>query len=240
MQLSHNVYYGDKYVLPFQRVRRFGPLRNIRAETTVPSMMDASDEIIELYRRHARAWDDKRGRSLFERWWLDRFLARLPAGGSILDLGCGGGDPIAGYLLGRGFAVTGIDSSPPLLELARCRFPAGEWIEADMRGLDLGRRFDGILAWDSFFHLNHDDQRAMFEVFRRHAAPNAALMFTSGPAHGIAMGSFEDEPLFHASLAPAEYEALLNDSGFGVMDFRAEDPDCGRHTVWLASSAPAG
>jgi SAM-dependent methyltransferase len=200
--------------------------------------MDASDEIIGLYRRHATAWDSRRGRTLFERPWLDRFLARLPTGGSILDLGCGGGDPMAGYVLDRGFAVTGIDTSPPLLDLARRRFAAGEWIAADMRGLDLGRRFDGILAWDSFFHLDHDDQRAMFEVFRRHAAPGAALMFTSGPSHGIAMGTFEGEPLYHASLAPGEYRKMLRTAGFAVVDFRAEDPECGRHTVWLAS-APA-
>jgi hypothetical protein len=34
--------------------------------------------------------------------------------------------------------------------------------------LSLQRSFDGILAWDSFFHLNHDDQRRMFPVFRAH------------------------------------------------------------------------
>ena len=40
-----------------------------------------------------------------------------------------------------------------------------------MRELALGRKFSGILAWDSFFHLRHDDQRRMFPVFRQHAAP---------------------------------------------------------------------
>jgi hypothetical protein len=27
-----------------------------------------------------------------------------------------------------------------------------------------GRRFGGILAWDSFFHLRHEDQRVMFRI----------------------------------------------------------------------------
>jgi hypothetical protein len=103
-----------------------------------------------------------------------------------------------------------------------------------MRGLALGRRFDGILAWDSFFHLTHDDQRAMFAVFAAHAAPGAALMFTSGPAHGIAMGQYAGEPLFHASLDPAEYTALLEAHRFQVVQFRPEDADCGGHSVWLA------
>jgi hypothetical protein len=38
-----------------------------------------SERIIDLYRRHAYAWDRARGRSLFEKTWLDRFLALLPA-----------------------------------------------------------------------------------------------------------------------------------------------------------------
>jgi hypothetical protein len=103
-----------------------------------------------------------------------------------------------------------------------------------MRTLALGRRFAGILAWDSFFHLCPDDQRRMFPIFRAHAAPRAALMFTSGPAHGEAIGSYRGEPLYHASLDPAEYESLLDTTGFDVIAHAVEDPSCGKHTIWLA------
>ena len=120
-------------------------------------------------------------KSLFERAWLDRFLALLPAGGAMLDLGCGSGEPIARYFIAAGYAVTGVDSSPAMIALCRSRFPGQNWIVGDMRTLALGRRFDGILAWDSYFHLRQDDQRRMFAVFGAHAGPKAALMFTSGP-----------------------------------------------------------
>jgi len=152
----------------------------------------------------------------------------------VLDIGCGMGEPIARHIIDRGFTVTGIDSAPSMIALCRARFPAQDWIVADMRGLALGVRFAGLLAWNSFFHLAHDDQRAMFAIFAAHAAPGAALMFTSGPDHGIAMGEFQGEPLFHASLDPAEYRALLDANAFDVVDQRSEDPDCGGHTVWLA------
>ena len=65
--------------------------------------------------------------------------------------------------------VTGIDSSPAMAALCRERLPAHEWMVADMRSLALGRAFNGILAWDSFFHLKPDDQRRMFEIFAAHA-----------------------------------------------------------------------
>jgi SAM-dependent methyltransferase len=200
-------------------------------------MHSSATQIIDLYERHARAWDEARGRSLFERPWLERFCAAMEAGRSVLDIGCGAGEPIARFFVGAGYRVTGVDASPSLIQVSTGRFPDHTWMVRDMRSLDLGVRFDGIIAWDSFFHLSHDDQRAMFPIFRTHAAPGAALMFTSGPSHGEAIGSFEGDVLYHASLAPDEYERLLAENGFGVVAHIAEDPDCGGHTVWLARAA---
>ncbi|AZO79078.1 MULTISPECIES: class I SAM-dependent methyltransferase [unclassified Bosea (in: a-proteobacteria)] len=197
-------------------------------------MTSSADAIGSLYERHAAAYDQQRGRSLMEACWLDRFLSLLPASPSVLDIGCGMGEPIARHLIARGCAVTGIDSSAPLIALCRERFPEQAWQVADMRSLALGQCFDGLIAWDSFFHLGHEAQRRMFPIFRDHAAEGTALLFTSGPGHGEAVGTFEGEPLYHASLAPAEYRALLHENGFIVVDHIAEDASCGGHTVWLA------
>lgn len=195
---------------------------------------DAAGNIISLYERHAKTWDEARGKNLFERAWLDRFRALAPDGGKILDLGCGAGEPIARYLIEAGYCVTGVDSSPAMIALCRERLPDAQWIAADMRRLALHERFDGILAWDSFFHLTHEDQAAMFPIFAKHAAPSAALMFTSGRDHGVAMGEFEGEPLYHASLDPAEYRKLLAANGFAAATQVFDDPGCGGHSIWLA------
>lgn len=197
-------------------------------------MPTAASAIVDLYERHAAAFDRLRGKTLFEGAWLDRFLALVPEHATILDIGCGSGEPIARHVLAKRHAVTGIDSAPSLIELCRQRFPQAEWHVQDMRHLTLGRRFDGLIAWDSFFHLTPEDQRAMFPVFAAHAAATAALMFTSGPSHGEAVGSFEGEPLYHGSLAPEEYRALLAEHGFSVVAHVVEDASCGGHTIWLA------
>ena len=203
-------------------------------------MTDPTDAVVALYRRHAHAWAARRragmspdGR-LMEEAWLDRFLAPLAPTPHILDLGCGAGEPIARRLAERGCRVTGVDSSPDMIGLFRARLPSAETHVADMRELALGSRFDGILAWDSFFHLTRADQRRMFPIFRAHAAPGATLMFTSGPQDGTAIGTLEGEPLHHASLDLDEYRALLAANGFAVVAHVAEDPGCGGHTVWLA------
>jgi cyclopropane fatty-acyl-phospholipid synthase-like methyltransferase len=196
--------------------------------------MTPSSRIVGLYEENAEAWDRQRGRDLHEKAWLDRFVARLPAGGSILDLGCGMGEPVARYLIGRGFAVTGVDSAPSLIAMSKARFPAHEWIATDMRMLDLGRRFDGLIAWHSFFHLTPDDQRPMFARFAAHVKRGGPLMFTSGPGEGEAIGAWQSELLYHGSLAPEEYRALLATNGFAKVTHKANDPDCGQSTIWLA------
>ena len=172
--------------------------------------------------------------------WLARFIALIPAGGRVLDMGCGTGAPIAMRLVEAGLRVTGVDGAAAMVDLFRANLPDEEVLHADMRSLDQGRRFEGLIAWDSFFHLDHAAQAAMFEVFSRHAADGAPLMFTSGPDHGIAMGEFQGEPLFHASLSPQAYRQALESHGFSLIAHLAEDSQAGGRTVWLAQMQKAG
>lgn len=196
-------------------------------------MNSEADNIVGLYQRHAQDWDKDRGRSLFERPWLKQFLKLVPPGGSILDIGCGSSEPIARFLIEQGYEVTGVDSSPSLIDMCKRRFPLQKWVVADMRALRLDTIFHGIIAWDSFFHLRPEDQRLMFPRFRKHASAEAALLFTSGPAYGEAIGEYRGEPLYHGSLDGADYRELLEHSGFAIVSHVVEDVTCGNHTIWL-------
>jgi hypothetical protein len=122
-----------------------------------------------------------------------------------------------------------------MIALARGRLAGQEWIVADMRRLALGRRFDGIVAWDSYFHLPHEAQRAMFAVFDAHAGGQAVLMFNTGPEHSETDSTFtfKNERLYHASLAPTEYRGLLDRSNFEVVRHVANDALSGGRTAWL-------
>jgi len=193
-------------------------------------------DILPTYQRVGAAWAAARGKALVERPLLDRFLQIAP-GRRILDLGCGAGDPIARALVARGCRVTGVDGARTMVDLFAANLPDERAIHADMRTLALGTRFDGILAFDSFFHLAPDDQRAMFKVFAAHAMPGAALLLTTGPDAGVVYGTVAGEAVYHASLAPAEYRALMAANGFREIEFRPEDPECTGHTWWLARAA---
>jgi SAM-dependent methyltransferase len=192
-------------------------------------MTDLAKRIVGHYEKHAAAWDRDRQDSYWnDKIWHDRFIGRLGKGAKVLgakvlDLGCGAGRPVAQHMVERGLRVTGVDSSPTMISFCRDRLPDQEWIVADMRQLALGRRFDGILAWDSFFHLDHEDQRRMFAIFADHASVGTVLMFNAGPQHGEAVGEYKGDPLYHASLSRCEYEALTARFGFHVIQHTTND-----------------
>jgi demethylmenaquinone methyltransferase/2-methoxy-6-polyprenyl-1,4-benzoquinol methylase len=78
--------------------------------------------------------------------WRQFLVSRLPRDGShVLDVATGTG-MVAAELLGRGFAVTGVDQSPEMLARARERFgPRIELVEASAENLPF--------ADESFDHL---------------------------------------------------------------------------------------
>lgn len=197
----------------------------------------AADRIVDLYREGAEDWIAARtslGRGdMDDAGWLDRFMATLPPGGSVLDAGCGHGRPIGAALIAHGFRITGVDASEPLIAEARATLPDGDWRVGDLRTLDLDTRFDGLIAWCSLFHLTTEDQRQALPRLLRHGAVGATVLFNAGPVEGEAIGQWRGEPLYHASLSPDDYRAILDAQGY-VPDAASTLADT---SVWLARRA---
>lgn len=196
-------------------------------------MDDRKNKVFETYNIIARWFAENRPKVLKEKSYLDKLIDITGKDASVLDLGCGTGMPIMGYLLEQGLHVTGVDASYRMLEIARENLPSAAFIQADMRALSLNRTFDAIIAWHSFFHLPSADQPAMFNVFRDHLNKNGVLLFTSGNEYGEAWGENGGEHLFHASLDKDQYQSLLEANGFRVLKYQEDDPECNA-TVWLA------
>ncbi|MEM9778261.1 MAG: methyltransferase domain-containing protein [Chloroflexota bacterium] len=189
-----------------------------------------------VYERNAQTWDEQRPRTLVEKGWLAKFSSFLPAGGDVLDVGCGAGEPIAHYFVERGFSVTGIDASQSMIDFCQERFPAHHWCVMDMRQLELGRKVDGLIAWDSFFHLNPAEQRQTLRRFTHHLQPIGALMMTVGHEAGEVLGAVAGEQVYHSSLSAEEYRMILSDGGLNQVEMVFQDESCGGRTVLLASA----
>jgi cyclopropane fatty-acyl-phospholipid synthase-like methyltransferase len=196
------------------------------------------ENVYKVYDKIASWFFENRFTGLMEKPYLDNVLASLQANAAVLDLGCGTGVPILKYLIDKKLNVTGVDASSKMLEIATANFPLTEFVLMDMRLLNLNKKFDAIIAWDSFFHLPASDQPAMFALFEKHLNPNGILLFTSGPEHGEAWGINGGENLFHASLDSSEYERLLKKHRFEVLQHKITDPECCGATVWIAKYSP--
>lgn len=180
-------------------------------------------------------WYDKhRCKDLFEKHYLDKIIEQLPQKGSILDLGCGTGQPITEYFIKHGFDVTGVDGSQVQINKSKELVPEMHAICNDMRHIDLDEQFDCIIAWHSFFHLSQDDQREMFKIFKKHIKTSGLLVFTSGTSESEVWSDNGGEMLYHASLSENEYQSLLDKYHFEIVLHKTEDPDCGDATVWIA------
>jgi SAM-dependent methyltransferase len=107
-------------------------------------------------------------------------------GGPVLELGVGSAR-IACAIARHGIAVVGVDRMAPMLARARTRvqrLPARRrglvtLLRADVRRLDLGRRFPLVIApFNALLHFYApDDLLAVLEGCRRHLLPTGRLAF---------------------------------------------------------------
>jgi len=192
------------------------------------------ERVYESYEEIVPWFDEARTKTLMEAEYLNLIVKLIPAGGSVLDLGCGTGEPIAQFFINKGFKLTGVDGSQKMIALCKQRFPNEEWIVSDMRDVNLEQQFDVVLAWHSFFHLDPDSQRKMFKLFSAHTKPGGILAFTSGDEEGEIWSDNGGQQLYHASLSSNEYERLLTAASFKVLVHKVRDPECGEATVWVA------
>ena len=196
------------------------------------------ERTIAVYETHAAEWDRNRTRFLREKAWLNKFTQSLQPGASLLDVGCGAGEPISGYLVAQKYAVTGIDSSQAMIEICRSRLSDAVWIVMDMRELALEHQFDGIIAWDSFFHLKPDEQRSTLQEFIQHLRPGGALLLTVGHEAGEVLGTVEGQAVYHSSLSPQEYKSILSSAGFQHIEMSLKDETCDRSVLLARGYGP--
>ena len=103
--------------------------------------------------------------------------------GPVLDLGTGTAR-LALALAGAGYSVTGIDSSPRMLDIGRRKVAAAglagriALVEGDFTDFDLSQRFAlACCGFNGFLHLiDETDQLRALRCWRRHLQPGGLLL----------------------------------------------------------------
>jgi 2-polyprenyl-3-methyl-5-hydroxy-6-metoxy-1,4-benzoquinol methylase len=148
---------------------------------------------------------------------VSNWAAAIPAGGSILDLGCGHGFPVASALVKLGFNVYGIDASTEMAQEFQLRLPTAHIrSEAVEQSSYFDRQFDAAIAIGLMFLLNEQSQRQLIHRVAAALHPGGALLFTA-PAQAV---SWPDSLTGQQSLSLGReaYIALLESCGFELAD----------------------
>jgi len=193
---------------------------NQNGKTIAADLADLYDGVVDQYVQEFFS-------DLTDAPWLDRFAEIVVPGGRILDVGCGPGN-FASYLVGKGFAVDGIDISAGMIGAAKKLVPRGAFTVMNCSDLTFeDNSFDGILVAYSLLHLTKDDARKSLLEFSRTLKPGGMLCLLLKEGTG--------EHQLPASLAPGrtcfvqlwsqgEMTKLLTPMGFDVVQEDSGSP----------------
>lgn len=194
-------------------------------------VQDGYDAIAERY---------DAGRERFKnRDVLEQFAALVRTGGEVLDVGCGGGVPVAKFLVDQGFAVTGIDISDSMLRLAQERIPQGSYIKLDMTDMGVlgDASFDGIVACYSLIHVPMELHQSVILDFARLLKAGGSLLFSSGEAEWEGIEDFHGTPMFWSHPDPEKTRGWVVDAGL-LPEFTEVKEHGGEHHYWVLARKP--
>ena len=141
----------------------------------------------------------------------------LPPNATVLDMGCGIGDPISKALVDEGLNVYGIDASPSMVQGFKQNFPdIPVACEAAENSSFFNRQFDAIIAWGLVFLLPVEIQEVVIQKMANALYTGGKLLFTA-PSQKM---KWEDAitEIESRSLGAEKYKELLEASGLSLIE----------------------
>jgi SAM-dependent methyltransferase len=146
-----------------------------------PTEAVVDEQTLQFYRSNAQSYA---AREIATHTRLNRFLARLPAGAAILELGCGAGAASA-EMIARGFDVRSTDGSPEMAAEASRRL--GRPVETLLfHDLDKVETYDGVWANACLLHVPRDELAPILSLIWRALKPGGYFYasYKTGDADG--------------------------------------------------------
>ena len=165
-------------------------------------------------------------------------------GGDALDLGCGTGT-LATMHLAEHFRVTGVDISPPSIEVARSEVPGADFVVGDMASVDFGDdSFDLVTAFYSLIHVPRDEHAVVLDRVASWLRPGGVLVVTMGAGGGddTEEPDWLGVPMYWSNWDARTNVGLVEAAGFEVLRATTE------HTIedtrpvpflWVVAQVPA-
>lgn len=168
---------------------------------------------------------------------MAKFVALVPPGGRVLDVGCGPGMDTA-VLRQHNLQAIGLDYSHEMMLAGRAvQGNPGPFVRADMRRLPVGGQIAGLWACASLLHLAREEVLPTLHEFHRVLQPGGILYLSVKLGDGEAwVGNPYDSvrQRFFTYWQPEELDILLETAAFHIIDGWQEQ---GRRDTWLVRYA---
>src|ERR1700704_4432125 len=106
-------------------------------------------------------------------------LERLRPNSTVLELGCGGGLPVAATVVAAGHDVVGVDLSTKQIDLAARNVPGGQFLVGDIAEQDFApAAFDAVLLLYVITHVPREKWAAVLRKVSRWLTPGGWLLLT--------------------------------------------------------------
>jgi SAM-dependent methyltransferase len=152
------------------------------------------------------------------RAWLDALLELLPAGASVLELGCGSGTAETRELA-RHARLVGVDISEEQLRRARERVPEATFVQGDLTTVDFEpASLDAVVAFYVFNHVPRELLAGVFARIHGWLRPGGHFLAALGAGDVEAWtGEWLGVPMFFSSFPPDTNTQLLRGAGFELL-----------------------
>jgi SAM-dependent methyltransferase len=174
---------------------------------------------------------------------LDELIDRLPAGGRVLDAGCGAGQPVSQALAAARLAVTGLDLSIRQLQLARSQGGLLSVVEGDLAAVPFATAtFAGVVSYYTIFHLPRSEHGGVFAELRRVLRIGGYALLCLGNRdvpEDRDPDSWLGQPMYWSQYDATTNLRLLEASGFRPLWHREVDDPMGHrsHLFVLAAAS---
>lgn len=169
--------------------------------------------------------------------WIAELIRRTPAGGRVLDVGCGCGAPVARDLAAAGLLVSGVDLSDVQIRRARTLVPTASFEQGDVTEMSWPTgSLDTVVALYSLIHVPLHAQPGLLTSFADWIVDDGTLLLVAGARawtgseHGWLGGTSE---MWWSQADTSTYRAWLTDAGFSItQEGFVPEGDSGHSLFW--------